>query len=632
MEINRTFFNYYLFHPLSPELDCTKQAVYSVATAILGLTTGGMFHLGTYLHLQKKVTPSPEIPPRLQELPALILQDIHLAPTSADDLNDTIVKYGKRIKSIDLRTLGLLIDNSHITKIIDHCTMLNHLFLATNISEYNLSRLWTLTELQTLDISCDLLPFPDLADFPNLKVLSLVGDLKDLPRELPPCPALEKLSLGSKTLISKDLPNVKNCINLKELVINNIRFFSLPSISSLIHLETLIMSHFDRLPDLNTLTELKTLSLTEFSTNFNESRGLETLKNLESLEIYAYGYFKLPDLTLYPNLKSLSLITTGGPTIPEDTVLPPCPKLERLTLGSIEGRTWLENTIKFPDLSPLINLKELTVKSINFVKLPGLNTLRHLEKLHLSNSNRAVLDDLSPLINLKHLVLRKLIYYTYTFHYYENTLKGLDTLKNLESLELCGFEKFPDLKCLSQLKSLKLEKCRLEKLDSLPHLEELHLEHMKQLALGNFPNLKKLVLHWCEFKHLNLTRFTLTSLDLYGCEIKYLIGLQTLTLLERLYLFDYNGNFPDLGDLSSLKALKELIIHWGKMKALQGLSALTNLRRVELDILLSIEEIDLSGAARLESCEISSCDKLHTLKLPARAHSKITRCQNLEKK
>ena len=317
-------------------------------------------------------------------------------------------------------------------------------------------------------------------------------------------------------------------------------------------LNTLNLSGFQRLRDLSGLPELPGL----VSLDLSDCEELRTLEGLERL----------------PNLKQLDL---SG-----------C-----LILESIEG------------LGKLVGLEELKLSGCTGLKgLQGLDTLSNLISLDLSDC-----DDLKSVKQLPQLP--QLTSLNLANCEGLKTLEGLQAFARLEFLDLSacfGLEDIAGLEGLPRLKILSLRGCSrlpdLSRLKTLPNLVSLDISHREQ---------------WENLEGLKM-QSPLGRLDLTGCSgLKTIEGLGKLAKLGELTLARCGGltslaGLEKLGKLTSLDLsgcsglrsieglgeklpeLKSLYVTVSEspQKSLKGLSELTSVTKLLLDVPVTAREID----------------------------------------
>ncbi len=351
----------------------------------------------------------------------------------------------------------------------------------------------------------------------NLKKLDLSKNekMEDI-SELKELPLLEELDLSSCNVknINDSFSTLKG---LKKLVVGynkNLSYIS--GVKDFPELEELVFySVVEKLP--KTLGSLTNLRKLDFSAKSEDISFLSSLTNLEELYIADCPFKELPKelkklkkltvfndieasdkyLENYADLKSLAV---NQPAF----TLPVLPKLESLSVGSIETTLDLSNIVKlgklkeleihrsdylktlpveiemakglekitfeFLEVLPQIsgikglpNLKELSLQNLDeLTELPGdIGTLENLEKLHIKSLKKVGnIDIVGELSNLREL----------SIHYIDNLKKLPESLSKLSKLEKIELRSLDNMKDISVLKSL-------------PNLEEFNCEYCDGLTV-----------------------------------------------------------------------------------------------------------------------------------------------------
>ncbi len=291
----------------------------------------------------------------------------------------------------------------------------------------------------------------------KLTGLKLQGGSVFLPKNVVSSSLEVLILMGSsnrKIRIEKNISNLKNFPNLKEIIIDNTKTTIEPNLFA-------------------ELNNLRKLSLTSGNINFTQYNFNEFLPNLESLELYVNCRNHCETLILPRKLKNLKIVSRGGNFNVRD--IWNCRELENLSI-----RTDTEVKIENVKLNQLKNLKKLKINLKSIDILPKIFSLSNLEELRLIidyyNSPKIVIsDDIKKLKNLKKLsVIGKL----------EAFPKQIFDLKNLVELELIGnnFFEIPfGISKLKNLQKLTLNSNRLSFLNDdigeLKNLEYLNVEN-----------------------------------------------------------------------------------------------------------------------------------------------------------
>ena len=232
------------------------------------------------------------------------------------------------------------------------------------------------------------------------------------------------------------------CDNLESLVIRRCMIDSLPSLDSLVKLNTLDISEClaSEFPSLDRLTELTTLRLS-YCPNLTKLPSLDNLTKLTTLNLaYCYSIIELPSLEKQQELTTLELLDSRSLTIIQS--LDRLPELTLLNLASCP------NLSVIPPLDCLTKLTELDISAcVNLAELPSLSKLTQLKTLRLSYCDG--LKEIPP----------------------------LDCQTELTVLDLAGcscITELPDaIRSMKELRNLNLSDLRLQTLpDWLPEITE----------------------------------------------------------------------------------------------------------------------------------------------------------------
>ena len=210
------------------------------------------------------------------------------------------------------------------------------------------------------------------------------------------------------------------------------------------------------------------------------------------------------DLELFPNVEKLSVYASD---LSDVSVLATMPKLKSLTLENADALS------DFAVFGTIANLEELIIESENIKALNFLNRIPNLKSLGIADGG---------LLNLD----------------------GLEEMKSLEKLSVTDCNELKDMKAvesLTGLKELTLEKpydCEEPSLGALTGLEKLTLRSFGSCGfLQNLTNLKKLSLQSCDLP---------AGIDLSG-----LTQLKELTCTTS---WD-DRSFAFVGDITSLESV-----------------------------------------------------------------------------
>gem|GEM_PF-4991440 len=229
------------------------------------------------------------------------------------------------------------------------------------------------------------------------------------------------------------------------------------------------------------------------------------------------------------------------------------------------------------DIHDIAGLERLTINVGD--SLYKIHNLPDLKVLDLKGGKQLSLEHLTSLPNLRELDLSWRFQDNILFN--PAKLHHLRVLKGLQSLKLSytSFSKPGIKEVLSEV------------LKSLPELRELDLAGQNLTTLDALANLP------------------LTSLNLAENPIQSLAGLEALTELRHLDLsYTPLKGTSGLSGLTKLESLiREVRAHVPTRISVQGLAALTELKKLSLGPVYPIEE-DLAPLVRLEELHLSLCD------------------------
>ncbi len=176
-----------------------------------------------------------------------------------------------------------------------------------------------------------------------------------------------------------------------------------------------------------------------YITDINKINGLNSLTELEHLDIAGHQITEIKGLDKLKNLKKLIL---SGNKITEIKGLNKLTNLEELWLGG-------NKISEIKGFDSLVNLKKLDLGRNEIIKIEGLDNLINLEKLELDRNQIPEITGLNNLINLKSLLLN------------ENKIteiSGLENLRKLEEIVLSNnlISNIKGLENLGNLKSIGL--------------------------------------------------------------------------------------------------------------------------------------------------------------------------------
>lgn len=220
--------------------------------------------------------------------------------------------------------------------------------------------------------------------------------------------------------------------------------------------------------------------------NIEDIKGLESLKDLEVLDLSNNEIIKIDGLSNLKKLKQLNL--------------------------SFNRISEIEN------LENLINLKALLLNSNRITEIKGLSNLSVLEILFLSGNRILKIEGLDGLINLKILILP------------ENGISEIENLEDQENLEELNLvhNQIVDLTNIKHLKNLKKLELSENKIDDITQLEEL--KNLRILTLSH-NNIKRIDIVF------NLLKLDILSLRFNPIENKYHKYLTERTINFQEYRF-----------------------------------------------------------------------------------------------
>ena len=355
------------------------------------------------------------------------------------------------------------------------------------------------------------------------------------------------------------------------LSLSSTQVSDLKPLQSLTNLQSLDLrnTQVSDLKPLQSLTNLQSLDLS--STQVSDLKPLQSLTNLQSLYLMNTQVSDLKPLQSLTNLQSLYLMNT------QVSDLKP---LQSLTnLQSLDLRNTQVSDLK--PLQSLTNLQSLDLMNTQVSDISPLAEMISLHKLTLTLNTKDISNLLPQLVQLQNLKLRVVKV---------EDPKPLQSLTNLQSLDLMNTQvsDLKPLQSLTNLQSLDLSSTQvsdLKPLQSLTNLQSLYLSStqvsdLKPLqSLTNLQSLDLMNTQVSDLKPLqSLTN--LQSLDLRNTQVSDLKPLQSLTNLQSLYLM--NTQVSDLKPLQSLTNLQSLDLRNTQVSDLKPLQSLTNLQSLYL--------------------------------------------------
>ncbi|KAF7147231.1 hypothetical protein RHSIM_Rhsim03G0013200 [Rhododendron simsii] len=501
--------------------------------------------------------------PTFESLPQL-LNDLHELVVLVLRSCDFLVKIDNKFDFKNLTVLEIS-NASSLKKIPDDFFDLIPKLESLHLSELKLNPLplsiYNLTELRWLILrgcSC----FQTLNSLKNFKKL-LVLDVSG-------ATALTKF----EDKVFKHTPHLQT-LNLSLTSITLVPKFS--DLKELTHFSLSGCKHLGRFRRTHSLPSLQVLDLSG-AINFQEfhqlSPGLPTgikildlsetrLRNLPSSMNPRHLFLKrcsgIQKLTCTQTLQNLEVLDLSGTTSLveiEDKFFSKLDSLQILNLSETSIQS-------LPSLSNVSDLRQLFLsgcKSLTEIKDESFEHMSCLEHLDLSETRIKFLPSLLNLGNLSMLSLKGCTQL--------EKIPALETLSNLEELNLCGIDCLKEmgagfLEHMSQLQILDLSETQVVELPSMSNLKSLHQLYLRGCQrLQRVPNLEELT--------------TLEVLDLSGTAITCLPLMDSFTNLRKLLLM----GCPNLEGFLQMEMLDLL---GAKVDQLPyGISNLTNLEFLDI--------------------------------------------------
>ncbi|XP_042483625.1 disease resistance protein RPV1-like [Macadamia integrifolia] len=362
------------------------------------------------------------------------------------------LSYSKKLKE-------LILSGSSILSEIEDLEGLEALELLTIKqcqSLRKISRLSDSRRLRVLEIyDCkELSEIEGLEDLESLTILKMIGcpSIKRLP-ELSNSKKLEELYIesleNSGTLKLSEIGSLEGLESLRVLwIIGAASLQTLPDVSTLKNLKSLLLGQFDsmeKFPNLSNLNRLRELWI-ENCAKLTEIPGLHKLESLQQLELC--GSTSIERLADLSNLKDLKyLCITDYKKLNEIRGLDRLESLENLYIRECISLQ------RLPDLSNLNKLLKLSIEDCEMLtEIQGVDKLESLEELNICRCTSIEwLPDLSNLRKLKYLQITHCKKLT--------EIQGVDRLESLESLDISGcisIQNLPDLSHLRNLTDLQM--------------------------------------------------------------------------------------------------------------------------------------------------------------------------------
>ncbi|CAN0829314.1 Disease resistance protein L6 [Linum grandiflorum] len=441
--------------------------------------------------------------------------------------------------------------------------------------------------------------------------------------ELPDCKLSDNWRGWKRVKVANKLKviNLRNCSKLKRV----------PDLSQCASLESIDLTHCVEVKGELNISDMKSL----YRLDVSECLNLVTvigIGKLESLrELYMINCRSIKELSDMSGLKNLLKLNLKGCTTEQEVPMLPT-SLKRLTISSHPDGTlpsaltclvvdWSGGLTRLPNLGNLSNLMELRLFQFSASEIHGLEKLRVLEALEISESMS--LDHLHGLENLMHL--KELILKNCGL---KGRLPNLSKMNKLHKLVIVECQLLSEIQGLGELKRSLLhlevsccdELARIDGLESLEALESLTLEsidpHGPFPDLSRLQNLKELCISgWRQFPDLSSLE-NLETLDLSGCvRLVDIPGLDRLGSLQKLNMSNCRSieELPDISDMKSLNVLD--VSECFNLVTVIGIEKLESLRELYMVNCRSIKELpDMSGLKNLLKLNLKGCTNLKNVK------------------
>ncbi|CAN0829332.1 Disease resistance protein L6 [Linum grandiflorum] len=474
----------------------------------------------------------------------------------------------------------------------------------------------------------------------KLKVINLrnCSKLKRVP-DLSQCASLESIDLTHCVEVKGEL-NISGFRNLKVVRLQETEISLTGNMGNLEKLEKLDLGGCVRLVDipgkLQKLEEIRTgklawgaeqevpmlpTSLKRLTISSPRIPNLLELKDLE--ELYFENCDGAPEilgdvwkLTKLKTLKMVECICHGSLLLNPDGTLP-----SALTCLVVD---WSGGLTRLPNLGNLSNLMELRLFQFSASEIHGLEKLRVLEALEISESMS--LDHLHGLENLMHL--KELILKNCGL---KGRLPNLSKMNKLHKLVIVECQLLSEIQGLGELKRslLHLEVSCCDELGPFPDLSRL--QNLKELCIsgwrqfpefiefGRLKSLQTLEMKDCKsLKRLSILSSleNLETLDLSGCvRLVDIPGLDRLGSLQKLNMSNCRSieELPDISDMKSLNVLD--VSECFNLVTVIGIEKLESLRELYMVNCRSIKELpDMSGLKNLLKLNLKGCTNLKNVK------------------
>ena len=290
---------------------------------------------------------------------------------------------------------------------------------------------------------------------------------------------------------------------------------------------------------------LQNLLRIRFYANQEEGLDITNISKLSQLT-QADLYCDLTGYTALNDLEELDSLSIQGNKVKLSDIQTALDRLSSLSL-SYSGTVNEQDSVVFENLT---NLTSLSINTSSYldgayvIKTLDLQKLENLYSLHVSGSVEHVI------LPKKAEEMNNLYLNEYSGNQTRGTIENLSALKNLNSLEIYGFET-KDLKEIAQLTKLdwlRLNNCGLESTEGIGNLTELYYLDMENNefetideGIGNLTNLSTLDLE----NNDKLTSIDPAITNLTGLYNIYICSNDELTAIP-----DFLGNNAELSTIS----------------------------------------------------------------------------------
>jgi hypothetical protein len=372
----------------------------------------------------------------------------------------------------------------------------------------------------------------------------------------------------------RTLKPLTGLVNLNELNLSGNSLSNPEFISELNLLSNLKKLYLDRnyIYELDSLVENK--NLTHLSLAENNLNNLEFIKNFPNLDSLVLSANQLISLASLPKTSRISSLNLDGNPLTNVEQLSKIKGLKELNLGNVTTR--INNMPEMADLEILNLYGSKHIVSRGLVSAPSYPKLK---SLNISNTE---LSNIHHLIKKNGIVIAPKLEELIMAYNNIGSLYGISAFKDLRILQANGnsIYSLEGIQGLTYLEELNLNSCKISDitaLKNLNNLRELNLSYNSGVVdfspLKALPNLEYLNLNDTHFSSLDSMQSSnsLTSLQISGCNVKDLSGIQEYRNLEELWISNVKDN--DIKYLESLKKLKTLRVTNSELTVVEALKA-----------------------------------------------------------